>query len=69
MNVDTNTIKQAVGWVGYFGASTAVMSAVVSTMRGQHPVVQIASWVGGWGLGNAAGDVSRNSIMTTLDRL
>ena len=67
MKVDMNTVKKVVGYVGYFGASSAVGAVIVSTVRNSHPVLQIAGYVGGVGLGMAAGDVAREKLITTLD--
>ena len=67
MKVDMNTVKKVVGYVGYFGASSAVGAVIVSTVRNSHPVLQIAGYVGGVGLGMAAGDVARDKLITTLD--
>lgn len=68
MKVDMTTVKKIVGYVGYFGASSAVGAVVISTVRNSHPVLQIAGYVGGVGLGMAAGDVARDKLITTLDQ-
>ena len=68
MKVDMTTVKKIVGYVGYFGASSAGGAVVISTVRNSHPVLQIAGYVGGVGLGMAAGDVARDKLITTLDQ-
>ena len=69
MKVDMTTVKKVVGYVGYFGASSAVGAVIFSTVRNSHPVLQIAGYVGGVGLGMAAGDVAREKLITTLDKI
>ena len=68
MKVDADAIKKVIGWAGYFGASSTVAAFVMATANGAHPVLRITSYIGGVGLGMAAGDVAQDKLLTTLER-
>ena len=61
--------KFIVGYVGYFGASSVVAAYCIASVRGANPVLQIAGYIGGLGLGMAAGDLAKDKLVTTMDRL
>lgn len=64
-----NGIKIVVGAVTYFGAYAAVGGAVFSVVRGTHPALQVAGFLGSMGLGMAAGDVARAKMVSTIEQL
>ena len=68
MKIDGDTVKKVVGWAGYFGASSTVAGLVMAFTKGSHPVFRITSYIGGVGLGMAAGDVAQDKLLTTLER-